>query len=162
MDSSGVRVVLYSKRSNIFRLDVLPFAILYLICVIWGITELGNDNFVWVGAAYALVALLHILTFLFCQWFVDFRAWVTLWKVYLCIFCEKCIHYYLKERDVNKATIAKVTPLKARGKTEFCALQKSEVNILHITYTFSFMNERLSVCTGGNSIYISESSLFVQ
>ncbi|KAG2668539.1 hypothetical protein I3843_15G159800 [Carya illinoinensis] len=96
-------VDLLKKRHWPWRLDVWPFAIIY---VVWLTTivpsiDIGDAAIVLGG----LVAL-HILVWLFTAWFVDF----------------KCFVKYSKVNDIHQADACKITPAKFSGSKEVVAL----------------------------------------
>lgn len=97
-------VELYRWRAVPQRLDVWPFAVLYVCWMVIAIPRLDfMDAIIVLGA----IAILHILTLLFSAWSVDFRCFVQAAKV----------------KDVNEAKICKVIPEKFSGSKEIVPLQ---------------------------------------
>lgn len=77
-------VTLYNPRKPIFHGYVLPFLILYAAVVYVWLTVFGYEEHFELGwIALAIVALLQILTLLFCHWFVSFNCLLTANKVSL-------------------------------------------------------------------------------
>ncbi|CAK9272759.1 unnamed protein product [Sphagnum jensenii] len=100
-----VRLVeLYKWRELPLRLDVWPFAILYVAWVTGVATSLDATD---AGIVLAALFVLHILTFLFSAWSVNFRCFVQATKV----------------RDVHQADVVKVIPSKFSGSKEVVPLQ---------------------------------------
>ncbi|KAL5711687.1 putative manganese-transporting ATPase pdr2 [Ranunculus cassubicifolius] len=94
------QVDLLKKRTLAWRLDVWPFAIIYLL---WVATVFTN-SLDFADAAIVLGALfsLHILTLLFTSWSVDFRCFVQFSKV----------------NHIYSADACKITPAKFSGSKE--------------------------------------------
>jgi hypothetical protein len=65
------QVELYKWRSTIWRLDVWPFLGAYVAWVVGVATRLDSTD---AGIVLAAIAVLHVLTFLFSAWSVDFRC----------------------------------------------------------------------------------------
>ncbi|CAM6077612.1 unnamed protein product [Sphagnum tenellum] len=100
-----VRLVeLYKWRELPLRLDVWPFAILYVAWVTGVATSLDATD---AGIVLAALVVLHILTFLFSAWSVNFRCFVQATKV----------------SDVHQADVVKVIPSKFSGSKEVVPLQ---------------------------------------
>jgi cation-transporting ATPase 13A1 len=79
-----VRLVeLYKWRELPLRLDVWPFAILYVAWVTGVATSLDATD---AGIVLAALVVLHILTFLFSAWSVNFRCFVQATKVKIAFF----------------------------------------------------------------------------
>lgn len=79
-----VRLVeLYKWRELPLRLDVWPFAILYVAWVTGVATSLDATD---AGIVLAALFVLHILTFLFSAWSVNFRCFVQATKVEIAFF----------------------------------------------------------------------------
>ncbi|KAG0569601.1 hypothetical protein KC19_6G101700 [Ceratodon purpureus] len=97
-------VELYKWRSRLWRLDVWPFLGLYAGWALMIATRLGSTD-----AAIVLVALamLHMLTFLFSVWSVDFR----------------CFSQASKVTDIRQADVCKVIPAKFSGSKHVVPLQ---------------------------------------
>lgn len=72
------QVELYKWRSTIWRLDVWPFLGAYVAWVLGVATRLDSTD---AGIVLAALAILHILTFLFSAWSVDFRCFSQASKV---------------------------------------------------------------------------------
>ncbi|XP_011001240.1 PREDICTED: probable manganese-transporting ATPase PDR2 [Populus euphratica] len=97
------RVDLIRKKKWPWRLDILPFAILYAI---WMVTIVPSidivDAFIVLGGLVAV----HVLVLLFTAWSVDF----------------KCFVQYSKVNDIYAADSCKVTPAKFSGSKEVVPL----------------------------------------
>lgn len=108
VDGKVVRcVALYRWRPPFQRLDVWPFAILYLGWLLMAIPRLDfMDALIVLGA----FTILHVLTFLFSAWFVDFR----------------CVVQASKVRDAYEAQICKVIPEKFSGFKEVVPLNQKK------------------------------------
>eukprot|EP00250_Pteridium_aquilinum_P006683 c16550_g1_i2 orf=230-2653(+) len=108
VDGKVVRCVeLYKWRATPQRLDVWPFALLYLCWMLLAIPRLDfMDALIILGG----IAILHILTLLFSAWSVDFRCFVQASKV----------------RDVHEAKICKVIPEKFSGSKEVVPLDQKK------------------------------------
>ena len=72
------RVELLRWKAWPWRLDILPFAILY---VVWFVAILPSIDFVDAAIALGAFVILHILTWLFTYWSVDFRCFIQANKV---------------------------------------------------------------------------------
>lgn len=85
-DKAVVDLVLYKARSVAFRLDVGPFAVLYLaVFLCWQRSWNFDPKDGW-GQAVVLVLLpsvlvCHLLVFLSTQWSIRFMCLVSQWKV---------------------------------------------------------------------------------
>lgn len=72
-------MILYRDATTWSRLDVTPFILLYGAALVATISA-GYDYLV-VLAAVAVIGLLQVLTFLFCQWFLSFKCFIQKKKV---------------------------------------------------------------------------------
>lgn len=100
-------VDLLRKKHWPWRLDVWPFAILY---VVWLATIVPSIDF---GDAIIILGglvALHILVWLFTAWSVDF----------------KCFVQYSKVNDIHLADACKITPAKFSGSKEIVPLHFRE------------------------------------
>lgn len=73
------RVDLLRKKHWAWRLDVWPFAILY---VLWVATILPSIDIADAAIVLGGLVALHILVWLFTAWSVDFKCFVQFGKVY--------------------------------------------------------------------------------
>ncbi|KAA8522607.1 hypothetical protein F0562_013032 [Nyssa sinensis] len=101
-------VDLLKKRHWSWRLDVWPFAIIYVawLLVIVPSLDIADASIVLGG----LIAI-HILVFLFTVWLVDF----------------KCFVQYTKVNDIHHADSCKITPSKFSGSKEVLPLHFRKV-----------------------------------
>ena len=80
------RIELYRWKKIPQRLDVWPFAVLYLC---WITILIPKLDFMDSMIVFGVIGIIHILTFLFETWSVEFRCFVQAWKVhsyiYICI-----------------------------------------------------------------------------
>lgn len=97
------QVDLLKKRSYPWRLDVWPFVVLY---VLWAVTIVPTIDFTDALIVFGGLFTLHILTFLFTAWSVDFR----------------CFIQYSKVNDFSVADACKITPAKFSGSKEIVEL----------------------------------------
>eukprot|EP00249_Psilotum_nudum_P024663 c29252_g1_i1 orf=394-4089(+) len=102
------RVELYRWRSVPSRLDVWPFAILYLS---WMIAVAPRLDFMDSTVLLGVLGLSHILVLLFSAWSVNFR----------------CFVQASKASDVHQAEVCKVIPEKFSGSKEVVPLQHRKV-----------------------------------
>ena len=71
-------VELYKWLEPQYRLDVLPFAILYSLWVAFAVPTISwTDSLIVLG----ILAVVHILVILFTGWSVEFRCFATAQKV---------------------------------------------------------------------------------
>ncbi|KAG5223867.1 manganese-transporting ATPase PDR [Salix suchowensis] len=97
------RVDLIRKKKWPWRLDVLPFAVLYAI---WMVTIVPSIDIVDALIVLGGLVSIHVLTLLFTAWSIDF----------------KCFVQYSKVNDINAADSCKVTPAKFSGSKEVVPL----------------------------------------
>ncbi|KAF9596590.1 hypothetical protein IFM89_012713 [Coptis chinensis] len=97
------QVDLLKKRQGPWRLDVWPFAILY---VLWVVAALPALDFVDAAIIFGVMAAVHILALLFTAWSVDFR----------------CFVQYSKVKEISQADTCKITPAKFSGSKEIVEL----------------------------------------
>lgn len=96
-------VDLRKKRHWPWRLDVLPFTVIYAMWMILVVPSLDfTDALIVLGGLVAF----HILVFLFTVWSVDFR----------------CFVQYSKVNDIHHANACKITPAKFSGSKEVVPL----------------------------------------
>ncbi|KAF5176630.1 Manganese-transporting atpase [Thalictrum thalictroides] len=98
------QVDLLKKRKWTWRLDMWPFAILYLL---WVVTVVPSLDFVDATIVFGGLVALHVLVLLFTAWSVDFR----------------CFVHYSKVKDIHHANACKITPTKFSGSKEVVELQ---------------------------------------
>ena len=72
------QVELYKWRATLWRLDVWPFMGAYVAWALGVATRLDSTD---AGIVLAAIAVLHVLTFLFSAWSVDFRCFSHATKV---------------------------------------------------------------------------------
>lgn len=97
------RVDLLRKRHWPWRLDVWPFAIIYVLWLTAVVPSIDfGDAVIVLGGLVAL----HILVWLFTAWSVDFR----------------CFVLYSKVNDIHHADACKITPAKFSGSKEVVPL----------------------------------------
>lgn len=101
---------LLRKRHWPWRLDVWPFAIIY---VTWLIAIVPSVEFLDATIVFGGIAIVHILVLLFTAWSVDF----------------KCFVQYSKITNINDADACKVTPAKFCGSKEVVPLYARKVHI---------------------------------
>ncbi|XP_022718452.1 probable manganese-transporting ATPase PDR2 isoform X3 [Durio zibethinus] len=97
------KVDLLKKKHKTWRLDVWPFAILYLL---WLTIVVPSIDFVDAAIVFGGVVVTHILVLLFTAWSVDF----------------KCLVQYSKVNDIHVADACKITPAKFSGSKEVVPL----------------------------------------
>lgn len=97
------KVDLLRKKHRPWRLDVWPFAILYLL---WLTTVVPSIDFGDATIVLGGLAALHILVLLFTAWSVDF----------------KCFVQYSKVNDIHIADACKIIPNKFSGSKEVVPL----------------------------------------
>ncbi|KAG0625464.1 hypothetical protein M758_2G057800 [Ceratodon purpureus] len=97
------QVELYKWRATLWRLDVWPFMGAYVAWALGVATRLDSTD---AGIVLAAIAVLHVLTFLFSAWSVDFR----------------CFSHATKVTDVREADVCKVIPTKFSGGKEVVTL----------------------------------------
>lgn len=102
------RIELLRWKSWPWRLDILPFAILYFV---WLLAILPSIDFVDAAIALGAFVILHILTWLFTYWSVDFRCFIQATKV----------------NDIHEANICKVIPKKFVGSKEIVPIFSRKV-----------------------------------
>uniref|UniRef100_A0A0C9RQS5 TSA: Wollemia nobilis Ref_Wollemi_Transcript_22314_4479 transcribed RNA sequence n=1 Tax=Wollemia nobilis TaxID=56998 RepID=A0A0C9RQS5_9CONI len=98
------RVELLRWKAWPWRFDIWPFAVLYLV---WLVAILPSIDFIDAAITLGVFGILHILTWLFTYWSVDFRCFVQANKV----------------KDIHESSICKVIPAKFSGSKEivpFC------------------------------------------
>jgi len=106
-----VRLVeLYKWRPTPWRLDVWPFIGLYIGWVLGVATRLDATD---AGIVLAGLTILHILTFLFSAWSVDFRCFVQATQV----------------NDILQADVCKVIPAKFNGAKEVVPLHSRKLMV---------------------------------
>lgn len=96
-------VDLLRKRHQLWRLDLWPFVTLY---VLWLAAVVPSLDFVDACIVLGVIAVSHILVFLFTLWSVDF----------------KCFVKYSKVCDIRIADACKITPAKFCGSKEVVPL----------------------------------------
>ncbi|KAJ3676324.1 hypothetical protein LUZ60_003736 [Juncus effusus] len=96
-------VDLLRRRNWPWRLDVWPFAVIYLI---WLSVVVPSIDFTDAMIVLAALAVMHILVLLFTAWSVDFRVFVQ----------------FSKLREIRSATACKITPAKFCGSKEIVPL----------------------------------------
>ncbi|CAO2833629.1 unnamed protein product [Amaranthus hypochondriacus] len=97
-------VDLLRKKQNLWRLDVWPFAILYVLWLAMIVPSLEiTDALIVLGGLITF----HILILLFTAWSVDF----------------KCFVQYNKIDDIYQANFCKITPAKFCGSKEIVPLE---------------------------------------
>ncbi|KAF2308363.1 hypothetical protein GH714_000363 [Hevea brasiliensis] len=97
------RVDLLRKKHWAWRLDVWPFAILYVLCITAIVPSIDiADAAIVLGGLVAL----HILVWLFTAWSVNF----------------KCFVQFSKVHDIHLADACKITPAKFSGSKEVVPL----------------------------------------
>ncbi|OWM80718.1 probable manganese-transporting ATPase PDR2 [Punica granatum] len=96
-------VDLLRKKHWAWRLDVWPFAILY---VTWVAIVVPSIDIVDAAIVLGGLVALHILVFLFTVWSVDFR----------------CLVQYNQVNDIHHADACKITPAKFSGSKEVVPL----------------------------------------
>uniref|UniRef100_A0A6N2KV38 Uncharacterized protein n=1 Tax=Salix viminalis TaxID=40686 RepID=A0A6N2KV38_SALVM len=101
-----------------WRLDVLPFAVLYAI---WMVTIVPSIDIVDALIVLGGLVSIHVLTLLFTAWSIDF----------------KCFVQYSKVNNIYAADSCKVTPAKFSGSKELiwicwleCPLQSFPSNLM--------------------------------
>ncbi|KAB2048726.1 hypothetical protein ES319_A13G130400v1 [Gossypium barbadense] len=97
------KVDLLRKKHAAWRLDVWPFAMLYLL---WLTMVVPSIDFVDAAIVLGGLAVTHILVLLFTTWSVDF----------------KCFVQYSKVNNIRLADVCKVTPAKFCGSKEVVPL----------------------------------------
>lgn len=97
------KVDLLRKSHWAWRLDVWPFAIIY---VLWLTTIVPSIDFGDAVIVLGGLVALHILVWLFTAWSVDF----------------KCFVQYSKVNDIHHADACKITPAKFSGSKEVVPL----------------------------------------
>ncbi|KAK4567239.1 hypothetical protein RGQ29_003164 [Quercus rubra] len=97
------KVDLLRKSHWAWRLDVWPFAIIY---VLWLTTVVPSIDFGDALIVLGGLVALHILVWLFTAWSVDF----------------KCFVQYSKVNDIHHADACKITPAKFSGSKEVVPL----------------------------------------
>lgn len=96
-------VDLFRRRHWFWRLDVWPFALLYLVWLFIVVPSLDfGDACIVLGG----LSVFHILVLLFTAWSVDFR----------------CFVQFSKAKDINSANACKITPAKFSGSKEIVPL----------------------------------------
>ncbi|RAL49033.1 hypothetical protein DM860_001353 [Cuscuta australis] len=96
-------VDLLRKRHQLWRLDLWPFVTLY---VLWLAAVVPSLDFVDACIVLGVIAVSHIIVFLFTLWSVDF----------------KCFVKYSKVCDIHLADACKITPAKFCGSKEVVPL----------------------------------------
>ncbi|XP_007029274.2 PREDICTED: probable manganese-transporting ATPase PDR2 [Theobroma cacao] len=97
------KVDLLRRKHKAWRLDVWPFAILYVL----GLTiVVPSIDFVDAAIVFGGLVVTHILVLLFTAWSVDF----------------KCLVQYSKVNDIRLADACKITPAKFSGSKEVVPL----------------------------------------
>ncbi|OMO77920.1 Cation-transporting P-type ATPase [Corchorus capsularis] len=97
------KVDLLRKKPTAWRLDVWPFAIMYLL---WLTIVVPSLDFVDAAIVFGGLVVTHILVLLFTAWSVDF----------------KCFVQYSKVSDIHHADACKITPAKFSGSKEVVPL----------------------------------------
>ncbi|KAJ6762358.1 CATION-TRANSPORTING ATPASE-RELATED [Salix koriyanagi] len=78
------RVDLIRKKKWPWRLDVLPFAVLYAI---WMVTIMPSIDIVDALIVLGGLVSIHVLTLLFTAWSIDFKCFVQYSKIGLIMGC---------------------------------------------------------------------------
>ena len=86
------RVELLRKRNLTWRLDVLPFAIIYIL---WLTAIVPSIDFGDAAIVFGGLVSLHILVWLFTAWSVDFKCFIQYSKV-----CNA--HIFIKNHIYNE------------------------------------------------------------
>ncbi|PPD94481.1 hypothetical protein GOBAR_DD08496 [Gossypium barbadense] len=110
------KVDLLRKKHAAWRLDVWPFAMLYLL---WLTMVVPSIDFVDAAIVLGGLAVTHILVLLFTTWSVDF----------------KCFVQYSKVNNIRLADVCKVTPAKFCGSKEI-ASSSSAKDVEEIYFDF--------------------------
>ncbi|KAH9286492.1 Manganese-transporting ATPase 13A1 [Echinococcus granulosus] len=110
---------LYREKPILLHGYIWPFVLLYSIWLGYWFGTLGATEYVELGLiGVAVISVLHVLTALFCYWFVSVR----------------CLLMFRKEKLVSQATFAKVIPPANSGYPA----------IVPIFHTKSIATERLT------------------
>ncbi|CAM6082661.1 unnamed protein product [Calypogeia fissa] len=109
VESKIVRLVeLYKWRALPWRLDVWPFVAIYLGWLVMAVSQMDTGD---AGILLLCLVLVHILTFLFTVWSVDFRCFMHAYKV----------------KDVHAADVCKVIPARFSGAKEIVSLDRRKI-----------------------------------
>ncbi|CAL8286621.1 unnamed protein product [Boreogadus saida] len=121
-------VTLYRRRPRLFHGTVLPFFVvlypgwLYAWLGVYGASEYPEAGLL----ALAAIGIAHVLTALSGYWSVHAHCWLT---------CSK-------EKDPQKATLAKVVPTPNNGSAELVALQRDQDDAGEGILSFEFQKIR--------------------
>ncbi|KAK3283026.1 hypothetical protein CYMTET_9259, partial [Cymbomonas tetramitiformis] len=120
-------VSFYDWRKPYLRWDTFPFACAYFggITISLSYFEEYNSTAIVLG----VLVLLHILLLLFSHWSISVRCFVS---------CARA-------KDLNVATVCKVTPTAFSGSAELCPLERTSANEVDpATFYFDFRRERFT------------------
>lgn len=99
----------YRFRPMLLHLNILPFLIAYLVWFYVWTVQFGVDEFPELGMIVtAVIAMLQVVTCLFCYWFVEFRVLMQ---------CSR-----VPDRDADKAECVQITPTANNGFAELVYL----------------------------------------
>ncbi|VDM16591.1 unnamed protein product [Hydatigera taeniaeformis] len=109
-------VTLYREKPVLLHGYIWPFVALYSIWLGYWFGTLGATEYVELGLiGVAVISVLHILTALFCYWFVTVR----------------CLLMFKKEKLVSQATFAKVIPPPNSGYPAIVPIFHTKVQFLY-------------------------------
>lgn len=113
LDELVQSVTLYTRIPTVLHLYVLPFIFIYSLwlygwCFVYGFWEHTEGGCL----GLAVIGCVQILCCLACYWSVHVNCFFT---------CRK-------ERNINKATIAKVVPTPNNGSSELVLLHSTKIN----------------------------------
>uniref|UniRef100_A0A383WJ86 Cation-transporting ATPase n=1 Tax=Tetradesmus obliquus TaxID=3088 RepID=A0A383WJ86_TETOB len=102
------RVVLLQRRLGAAKLNIGPFIVIYsLLFAAWVQQYIENGHPLFVVYASVVVAVLHVLSFLFTHWLVSFNALVN----------------YKRVQKLNDAEYIQVVPHKFSGNADIVPLE---------------------------------------
>ncbi|CAM9782569.1 unnamed protein product, partial [Choristocarpus tenellus] len=117
-DKAVLQVIPYTPRTMLWRLDVVPFALLYALVYTQASSWTGDGVAIWSRVwgreklalllALPMVILAQLLVFLFTRWSVRF----------------KCFVAYRRVTSVDHATVVRVVPAPHCGSEELVQLQR--------------------------------------
>lgn len=99
----------YRFRPLLLHLNILPFLLAYLVWFYVWTQQFGVEEFPELGMIVtAVIAILQVVTCLFCYWFVEFRVVMQCARV--------------ADRDADKAECVQITPTANNGFAELVYL----------------------------------------
>jgi cation-transporting ATPase 13A1 len=137
------KIDLYQKRPVYAYGFVMPYVLLYLLIfymygVYWSKWEEKESGIYVFLLSCGFVCFLQILTWLFCEWNMNFR-----------VFCK-----FFKTERIEKANVVRVIPPKHKGDEELCIIYiQKEKEPSKQAFWFSYQKRKYTYVTGDEKIF---------